>query len=328
MSIKLSILDQSPVRQGGTPEQALAETVELAELADGLGYYRFWASEHHSTAAYAGSAPEVLLAAIGARTRKIRIGSGGIMLPHYSTFKVAEVASVLATLFPGRIDLGLGRAPGADMATARELSHDGNPRFHLFPQQTQDLLDKLANKRYRPKIFPRPETNPDVWMLGTSPDSAMLAAELGLPYNFALFINPDMETGIIGRYREHFVPSDNLSEPYAGLTVNVYCAETEERARQLALARQLSMLRVVTGGGFSGIGPVEEAEQYPYSSQEREYIAQRGRHDAIGTPGQVREQILRLAEKYDADEITTVTITYDFEERKQSYRLLAEAFDL
>lgn len=326
--MKISVLDQSPVRQGGTAEQALAETLELAALTDALGYYRFWVSEHHSTAAYAGCAPEVLLGAVGARTRNIRIGSGGIMLPHYSTFKVVEIASLLAALYPGRVDLGIGRAPGADMDTARELSHDGNPRFHRFPQQTEELIHKLQDLRFRPKIFPRPALNPEVWMLGTSADSGMLAAQLGLPYNVALFINPHMDAGILKSYRQHFVPSQNLAEPRTALTVNVYCADTENKAKQLALSRQLSMLRVVTRQGFSGIGSIDDAQNYPYSKDERRYIAERAIYDAVGTPDQVKRDLLRLADEFDVDEIMTVTITYDFEDRKRSYQLLAEAFEL
>lgn len=326
--MKMSILDQSPVKQGGSAEQALAETLELARLGDSLGYHRFWVSEHHSTAAYAGSAPEVLLAAIGAQTSRIRLGTGGIMLPHYSPFKVAEIGSVLATLFPGRVDLGVGRAPGADMDTARELAHGGTPRFHLFQQQTQELIHKLGNLRYRPKLTPRPAENPVVWMLGTSADSAILAARMGLPYNFALFINPDADTDILRTYKEHFQPSALLEKPLAGLTINVYCADTEEKAAQLARARHLSMLKVVTRQGFSGIGSIAEAEQYPYSPQESFYMQQQSRYDCVGTPEQVAVRIRQVAELFDADEIMTVTITYDFEDRKRSYSLLASAMDV
>lgn len=326
--MKLSVLCQSPVRQGGTGEQALAETIALAEHADRLGYERFWVSEHHSTAAYAGSAPEVLLAAIGARTEKIRLGTGGIMLPHYSEFKVAEVASLLASLFPGRLDIGFGRAIGAGMDTASELVSGGATRFHLFPQMVAGVMEKLHNKRYRPKIFPRPECDPDVWMLGTSQDSAILAGRLGLPYNFALFINPDMQADVVRQYEQYFEPSQQLQKPHSCLTVNVYCAETEARARQLAKARHLSLLRVVTGAGFSGIGTIEEAENYPYGEGELQFIRQRGRLDAIGTPEQVREQLINLQQLFGVDEIMTVTICYDFADRVRSYELLAEAMEL
>lgn len=322
--MKLSVLCQSPVRQGGTGEQALAETIALAEHAERLGYSRFWVSEHHSTAAYAGSAPEVLLAAIGARTQTIRLGTGGIMLPHYSEFKVAEVASLLASLYPGRLDIGFGRAIGAGMDTASELASGGSTRFHLFPQMVAGVMEKLQNKRYRPKIFPRPQQDPDIWMLGTSGDSALLAGQLGLPYNFALFINPDMQPGVVRQYQQNFSPSHQLERPHSCLTVNVYCADTEEKARQLAKARHLSMLRVVTGAGFSGIGPIEEAESYPYGDGELQFIRQRGRLDAVGTPEQVKAQLLELQKMFAVDEIMTVTICYDFADRLRSYELLAD----
>ena len=326
--MKLSVLCQSPVRQGGTSEEALAETVALAEHTDALGYSRFWVSEHHSTAAYAGSAPEVLLGAIGARTKAIRIGTGGIMLPHYSEFKVAEVASVLATLFPDRVDIGFGRAIGAGMDTAQELAGGAPNRFHLFPQMVEGVVQKLANKRYRPKLFPRPEVDPAVWMLGTSQDSAALAGQLGLPYNFALFINPDMHSDVVRHYEQSFVASEHTPKPHSCLTVNVYCADTEEEAKQIAKARHLSVLRVATGAGFSGIGTVEEAENYPYGGQELAYIKQRSRLDAIGTPEQVKAQLEGLKDMFGVDEIMTVTITYDFEARKRSYALLAEVMGL
>ncbi|MFA7554679.1 MAG: LLM class flavin-dependent oxidoreductase [Spongiibacteraceae bacterium] len=326
--MKISALCQSPVRQGGNSEQALSETVALAEYLDVLGYDRFWVSEHHSTAAYAGSAPEVLLAAIGARTKTIRLGTGGIMLPHYSEFKVAEVASVLASLYPGRVDIGFGRAIGAGADTARELAGGGGSRFHLFPQMVEGVVQKLSNKRYRPKLFPRPAVDPVVWMLGTSSDSAALAGRLGLPYNFALFINPDMRSDVVGHYKESFVPSEQLATPYSCLTINVYCADTEEKARQLAQARHLSLLRVVTGAGFSGIGSIDEAKNYPYGDQELEFISQRSRLDAIGTPEQVKAQIEGLQAMFGVDEIMTVTITYDFDDRKRSYELLAEVMGL
>jgi len=326
--MRLSVLDQSPVRQGGTAEDALSETIQLAQHAEQLGYHRYWVSEHHSTAAFAGSAPELLLAAIGAQTQRIRLGTGGIMLPHYSSYKIAEVGSLLATLYPGRIDLGLGRAAGADGATARELAVDGRPRFERFPEQMQELIEKLANKQYRPKIFPRPQTNPQVWMLGTSPDSARLAAQLGLPYSFAMFINPEVSPQLFDFYRQQFTPSATLDKPHSCLAVNAFCADSEEKAQQLARARQLAYLRVVTRRGFSGIGTIEEAAEYNFTDEELGFLQNHSRHDAIGTPEQVKEQILALQKEYQADEMMVVTITHSFEDRKRSYTLLAKAFGL
>ncbi len=324
----LSVLDQSPVRQNGSPEQALQETIELAKFTEQLGYHRFWVSEHHSTDALAGSAPEVLLAALGQATDSIRIGSGGIMLPHYAPFKVAEVASLLASLFPGRIDLGLGRAPGTDMTSARALSIDGNTRFEGFPKQVSQLLTMLFDDSFTPQVNPKPNQPVAPWMLGSSPDSAILAGQQGLPYNFALFINPHMDTRILDYYRQQFQPSEHLEKPYTSLTVNVVCADTEEEAKALALSRQISFLRFATGRGDSRICTPEEAQSVNLTHDERAFIEQRSAHAAIGNPEQVRNKLFELADSFAADELMTVTITYDFEARKNSYKLLARAFNL
>lgn len=324
----LSVLDQSPIRQGGTAQQAFQETIELAQHSEALGFHRFWVSEHHSTDALAGSAPEVLLAAIGQATSNIRIGSGGIMLPHYSPFKVAELSSALSCLFPGRMDIGLGRAPGTDMISARALSIDGKPRFDQFPQQVEQLQAMLFDSEFRPKVNPTPDIKPDVWMLGSSPDSAVLAGLRGLPYNFALFINPQMDARILDYYRERFTPSEQLQKPYTSLTVNVVCAETEQEAKRLALSRQISFLRFATGKGDSRICTPEEAESVVLSHDEQLFLQQRSELAAIGSPEQVRDKLFLLADRFGADELMTVTITHDFEARKRSYELLANAFKL
>jgi luciferase family oxidoreductase group 1 len=326
--MQLSVLDQSPIRQGGSAQQAFAETLELARYCEALGYHRFWVSEHHSTDALAGSAPEVLLAAIGQHTSSIRIGSGGIMLPHYSSYKVAETVSTLACLFPDRVDVGVGRAPGTDMISARALSVDGKVRFDQFPQQVESLLQMLNDEDYRPAVNPKPDIVPPVWMLGSSPDSAILAAEKGLPYNFALFINPQMDPRILDYYRQRFQPSEYLDKPYTNLTVNVVCAQTEEEAFALARSRSISFLRFATGKGDSRVCSPEEAMSVVLSADEQAFIEQRQANAAIGTPEQVRDKLFQLADDFGADELMTVTITYDFEARKRSYQLLAEAFNL
>ncbi|MGB0389395.1 MAG: LLM class flavin-dependent oxidoreductase [Ardenticatenaceae bacterium] len=324
--MKLSILDQSPIRVGGTARQALQETLTLAKRAEEWGFHRFWVSEHHNTEALAGSAPEVLLAALGAATSRIRIGSGGVMLPHYSAFKVAETFSLLSNLYPGRIDLGVGRAPGSDMVTARILATDGKPKFERFPQLVQDLRRMLNDDGFRPKVTPRPSEPPPIWMLGSSPDSAMLAGRLGLPYNFALFINSSMSPQILDFYRSHFQPSEKLAAPHTCLTVGVLCADTEEEAQRLALSRQLLFLRFVTQQGNAQVPTVEEAEQYPYSPQELAFLQNKFQRTAIGNPKQVKQQLQQLADEFRADEIMTVTITYDFAARLRSYELLADLF--
>lgn len=326
--MKLSILDQSPIRKGGTAQDALQETLELAQVAEKLGYTRFWVSEHHNTNTLAGSAPEVLLSAIGAATNHIRIGSGGVMLPHYSAFKVAETFSLLATLYPERIDLGIGRAPGSDMETARILATDGRPKFERFPILVEQLDQMLHDRSFRPKITPVPPAPPVTWMLGSSQDSAILAAERGLPYNFAFFINNRMVPALFAYYRNNFKPSQQLAEPKTMLTMNVIVAETYERAFNLALSRTLPFLFRATGQKVRGIISPEEAAEYPYSAQEWAFVEDRLKTAAIGTPEQVKTIIENVAREWQTDEIMTVTITYDFADRIRSYEMLAEAFEL
>lgn len=324
----LSVLDQSPIRQGGSAHQALQETLELARYVESLGYQRFWVSEHHSTDALAGTTPEVLLAALGQHTQSIRIGSGGIMLPHYSPYKVAEVVSTLEALFPNRVDVGIGRAPGTDMVSAKALSIDGKVRFNQFPEQVDSLLKMLNDDSFKPSVNPKTESVPPVWMLGSSPDSAILAGQKGLPYNFALFINPQMDPQILNYYRQNFVATEQNPKPYTCLTVNVICAESEAEAKRIARSREISFLRFATGRGDSRLCTPEEANSLILGPEEQAFIDGRGANAAVGTPEQVREKLFDLAAKFGADELMTVTITYDFEARKRSYKLLAEAFQL
>ena len=324
--MKLSILDQSPVRVGDTPQQALQETLTLAKHVEALGYHRFWVSEHHNTTTLAGSAPEVLLAAVGAATNHMRIGSGGVMLPHYSAFKVAETFALLANLYPGRIDLGVGRAPGADIQTAQVLATDGRPKFERFPMLVEELRNRLTNPDLRPRITPAPANPPPIWILGSSHESALLAAQYGLPYNFALFINSHMIPELFDLYRTEFQPSAQLAEPRTILTINAICAETEAEAHRLAMSRRLLWLRFARGIEGVKVPTVEEAEQYPYSAEEMAFLDNKFQQSAIGDPMQVKQKLEQLAADFGTDEIMTVTITYDFGARLRSYELLAEAF--
>ena len=219
----------------------------MARWCEQLGYERFWVSEHHAFPAVAGSAPEVLLAAIGAATSTLRIGSGGIMLPHYSAYKVAEVFSLLANLYPGRIDLGVGRAPGADMSTAVALATDGRPKFEQFPQLVAKLSDYLWSDSASPVVSPKAPENIPLWMLGSSPDSAVLAAQRGLPYNLGLFINPQADPRLIGLYKSRFEPSPMQPAPYAILTISVFCADSQEQAQALQLTYDLNLFRFFWG---------------------------------------------------------------------------------
>jgi len=326
MTLKLSVLDQSLARAPDQASVALQETLHMARWCEQLGYTRFWVSEHHAFPSVAGSAPEVLLAALGAATSSIRIGSGGIMLPHYSAYKVAEVFSVLANLYPGRIDLGIGRAPGADMATAVALATDGRPKFDAFPALTAQLSEYLWSEKTSPIVSPRPPEKIPLWMLGSSPDSAVLAAQRGLPYNLGLFINPQADARLIGLYKSHFQPSAQCAEPYAILTLSVFCADTEEQARALQLTYDLNLFRFFTGTSNGQSMTPQEALSYPLGPQERAFIASRENSRASGTPQQVRQKIDQLAALHHADEIMAVTNMYYLEDRKRSFALLQQVF--
>ena len=324
--MKLSVLDQSLARSAGAASTALQETLQMATWCEQLGYERFWVSEHHAFPAVAGSAPEVLLAAIGAVTHTIRIGSGGIMLPHYSAYKVAEVFSLLASLYPGRLDLGVGRAPGADMSTAVALATDGRPKFEQFPELVATHSDYLCNESSSPVVLTRAAENIPLWMLGASPDSALLAAQRGLPYNLGLFIDSQADTRLIGIYKSRFQASELQLQPYAILTISVFCADSEEQAKALQLTHDLNLFRFFSGQSDGVSMTPQQALNYPLGPREQAFIASRQNSRAAGTPQQVRSQVERLASEHDADEIMAVTNMYYLEDRKRSFELLKQAF--
>ncbi|GAB1258894.1 LLM class flavin-dependent oxidoreductase [Aurantivibrio plasticivorans] len=330
---KMSVLDQSPVRTGGEAPQALEETITLAKLCDEWGYHRFWVSEHHASNALAGCSPEVLLARLGAETKRIRLGSGGVMLPHYSPYKVAENFKLLEALYPGRIDLGVGRAPGTDPFTAAALRYGAARGPEHFPSMVSDLSALLRDESpttrgmEQARAFPKVEHVPELWMLSSSEDSAYLAAEQGLPYSFAYFINPNISPDIFDIYRKRFKSSATLSSPYTSLGIFVICADTEEEALRLSRSRDLWFVRLLRGdpGPFPS---VEEAEAYPYSQGELEMLAHNRSKRAVGTPEQVKAKLMALQEQFGIDEFVVVSITFDFEARLKSYELLADAFSL
>jgi luciferase family oxidoreductase group 1 len=330
MTLKLSVLDQSFTRSPDQAPQAFQETIEMAKLTEKLGYERFWVSEHHGFATLAGSVPEVLLAALGAATKTIRLGSGGIMLPHYSAYKVAESFSVLANLYPGRIDLGLGRAPGADMATAVALATDGRPKFERFPQLLAELSKYLRDEVTSPVVSPKPPKDLPIWMLGSSSDSAELAAQKGLPYNLGLFINPEADSRLIRLYRQYFQTNGDTRKPYGMVTISVFCAETEEHAKAQQLAFDVNFYRYITGQRDSksgaGLFTPEQAQAFPMTPQLQAFIASRSKNRAVGSPQQVRQRVSAIAKDYAADEVMAVTNMYHFEDRKKSFELLMQAF--
>ena len=330
----LSVLDQSPVKSGGTPSQAVHETLELAEAADSLGYHRYWLAEHHATPGLACSCPEILIGQVAARTSRIRVGSGGVMLSHYSPLKVAENFRMLETLFPGRIDLSIGRAPGSDQRTAEVLAGDAAALdTGQFPKKVADLIGFL-NNRFEAghplagiRAMPEGPGAPDLWLLGSSDQSAALAARHGTAFSFAHFISGRGADAVIRIYARHFRPSPALTTPRASLGVFVICADSETEALRLARSRDLFLLRLYAGQP-APYPSVEEAEGYPYSPRDEAALRDARQRSIVGTPEQVRERLLAMGASCGVDEFVVLTITHDFAARLRSYELLAEAFDL
>ncbi|MGE0659864.1 MAG: LLM class flavin-dependent oxidoreductase [Reyranellaceae bacterium] len=333
--LKLSVLDQSPIRKGGTPAQAIGETLELAQLADRLGFLRYWVAEHHSSDALAGAAPEILIGKIASITRDLRVGSGGVMLSHYAALKVAETFRTLETLYPGRIDLGIGRAPGSDQRTARALQ--AGPEAYgidYYPYQMRDLMaflhDALPADHQFAGIVANPQapTAPEVWVLGSSDQSAAYAAHFGLPFSFAHFISPQGGPSVVEAYRRHFKPSALHETPLANVGIAVLCADTEAKAEELAASRDLWVLRLLTTGNAGQIPPPDEAKAMKYSDEQRAWLRRIRSRTVVGTPEQVRAGLLARSREYGVDEFVCVTICYEHKDRLRSYELLAQAFEL
>lgn len=331
--MKLSVLDQSPIPDGATGAQALANSIDLAQLCEALGYHRYWVAEHHASAALAGAAPEVLIAALGAATRTIRLGSGGIMLPHYSPFKIAEVFSLLEALYPGRIDLGLGRAPGSDQRTAVALQRDR--RQHApndFPNQLAELRGYFENNLPAAHPFaalattlPGGSAMPELWMLGSSPDSAAWAAEFGMPYCFADFI-AGFGAANTRNYRAGFKPSAALAAPQTMVALWTVCADTDAEAERLSLSSRMMLAHLLMGRSIAVPSPDTAAAwlaEHPEMAQ-----ARAGRRVIAGSPATVRAGVEAAAAEYGADEVMLVNILYDHTARRRSYELVAQAFAL
>jgi luciferase family oxidoreductase group 1 len=333
-ALTLSVLDQSPVREGVTPRQALLETIELARHVDTLGYHRYWLAEHHGSPGLAGSAPEIMIARVAAETEHLRVGSGGVMLSHYSSLKVAEQFRVLETLYPGRIDLGIGRAPGSDQLTAIALQHGpGSLGIEHFPNQIADLLAYFERTMpadhpfARIHLMPSGESNPEIWILGSSEQSAIFAAYFGCLFSYAHFISDENGPQIMAIYRDQYRASPRLAAPQGSIGVFVMCAETEAEARRLAASRDLWRLRQ-RRGILAPFPPPEDALAYPYSDAERRQVEYHCRRQVVGTPDQVAARLTELAGEYGVEEIVVLTICHDFAARKYSYTLLADALGL
>ena len=322
-ALRLSILDQAPIAAGGSGGQALRQVIDLAKLAEAAGFHRYWIAEHHATPGLASASPEVLVAAVGMATNSIRLGTGGVMLPHYSPFKVAETFSMLSGLFPGR-----------DGRTAFALQRDRRDRApDDFPQQLAELLAYLDDTM--PKDHPfavlgrtlpgRPEA-PEPWLLGTSSDSAAWAAERALPYCVADFINPQ-GAPLAEQYRQSFRPNPyrSISQPTVMAAVWAICAETAAEAERLASSSRM-LFRLLHRGQLIAVPSPEEAIRF--LENDREGSSSRSRRVVLGTPAMVRSALEAIADEYGADEIMVVNILYDHEARRRSYALLADAFAL
>jgi luciferase family oxidoreductase group 1 len=322
--IPLSVLELAPVTAGADTAQALQYTTELARRVEELGYRRIWVAEHHNMPAIASSSPAVLIAHLAAMTSTIRVGSGGVMLPNHAPLVVAEQFGTLASLHPGRIDLGVGRAPGTDQRTALALRRtpDGLSAEN-FPSEFADVVRMLAGDPARLKAVPAPAELPEIWLLGSSGFSAQLAGELGLPFSFAHHFSAANTEPALELYRRSFRPSQWLDEPHTMVAVNAICADTDERAELLARPGWLAFLRLRMGRPIA-LPTVEDAAAYEFTEPELEFVAQRRVGQALGSPDTVREQLTSLLRRTGADELMLTNQVYDIKDRMRSYELITE----
>jgi luciferase family oxidoreductase group 1 len=334
MDFRLSVLDLSPVSSGSNGAQALHNTLELARLTDRLGYARYWLAEHHNLPSVASSAPEVMIGHVASETSRIRVGAGGIMLPNHAPLRVVETFRVLESLHPGRVDLGIGRAPGTDPVTATVLrrSRDGESADD-FPQQFSELLafsgDGFPEGHPLRSVIAMPSDVglPPIWLLGSSGYSARAAGEMGLGYAFASHFSPTDPAPAMHAYRESFEPSEDFERPSGILAVSVICAETNEDAEELASSMQLAWVRMRSGTP-SPLPSPREAMDYSYDPAERRLADIYRSMQVIGDPRTVRARIEELAQHTVADEVMVTTNVYDHDERLRSYELLADVFKI
>lgn len=333
MQLKLSVLDQTPIRRGSNAREALQESVELVRLADKLGYTRYWFSEHHNFGTIAGAAPEILIARLAAETKRIRFGSGGIMLPNHSSLKVAENFRLLEGLYPNRIDLGIGRAPGGDRLTASLLnpSNDFNPQDYI--RQINELIGFLTGSSQpdtiheKVKAIPDINTVPELWMLTSSGESAYIAAHFGMALSFAQFINPMGGAEAIRAYREKFKPSALLLQPKVSVGVFAFCSDSEEKVQQMQAVMDYRLLSIERGARDEAPS-YESVKSVSYSRDEQARITYNRMRTVMGTPEVVRQKLTDIAMRYNADEIVLATFADAQEDRLRSYALIAQAMDI
>ncbi len=337
--LRLSVLDQSPIHDGGTAANAPRDSTRLAQACDRQGYFRYWVAEHHDTAGYAGTCPEILVGHLANATKNIRVGSGGVMLPHYSPLKVAEVFHMLSSLHPGRIDLGVGRAPGADQRTSAALAFPNPPTgSETYARQVFDLAclmdEGLSDEHPFAGInaVPKPPSAPPLWLLGSGDGSAEFAGQMGAGFALALFIGTHERTpGILNKYRQSFTPTARREAPEALLCVAVICADSEVAARRIASTHTYWKVQVFQHKNRIPLYPPDECLRLheELSPQDKDYYDETmATNMVVGTPGQCREGIEKLTERYGVDEVMVVNVCYHFEDRLRSYALLAEEFEL
>ncbi|MDB4969031.1 MAG: class flavin-dependent oxidoreductase [Myxococcales bacterium] len=336
MTLPLSVLDLVPVPAGSTSRQAIANSIELAQLADRRGYRRYWLAEHHNTSSFVSTAPEIMINVIARETERLRVGSGGIMLPNHSSLKVAENFRTLEALHPGRIDLAIGRAPGTDQRTALALRRSVDALgADDFPEQLQELLAFCGEAEFPPghpfagvRAIPNDVPLPPIWLLGSSDYGARVAAATGRGFAFAFHFSPDAALGAMRAYRREFRPSPVLERPYAILAVSVVCADSEERAEELARTHDLLWVKIRSGRSDGGLPSPDEARAHRFTPQELELVRGSRRMLVVGTPERVRARLEELTREMEADELMVTSHIYSHADRLRSYELLADAFAL
>jgi luciferase family oxidoreductase group 1 len=326
--LPVSVLNLAPIREGQGPKQAVDAMVDLAQATEKMGYTRYWIAEHHNTPTLVSSATSLLIKHTLEHTDRIRVGSGGIMLPNHAPLVVAEQFGTMATIYPDRVDLGLGRAPGTDMMTASALRRSKNDSVFTFPEDVKSLLTYFGseNEQNYVKAYPGVDTNVPIYILGSSTDSAYLAAELGLPYVFASHFAPRYMEEAISIYRARFKPSAYLDQPYMMVCLNVIAAETDEEAKVLSTTMDQFFLNVVRGTQKPLSPPVENMDDL-WSPMEAEMATSMASVTLLGSKDTVRQQLTDFQEKYNVDEIMAVSYIFDPAKQKRSYEILKEIVD-
>lgn len=327
--LKFSILDLAPITEGGSPREAYLHSIDLARHAEKWGYHRYWIAEHHSMPGIASAATSIVMSYVLNATQEIRVGAGGIMLPNHSPLVIAEQFGTLEAMFPGRIDLGLGRAPGSDQRTALALRRDPHNQGQDFPDQLAELRMYLDPKSHRNPVRAIPGEGQDIpiWLLGSSGFSATLAGELGLPFSFASHFSPENTLPALARYRKYFKPSNVLERPHAMVAVNVFAADTKEEAERIATSHQQQFLSLIRNTPGKLAPPVDTMEGL-WSEYEKSLVMKQLNNSIIGTHQEVKEKLLEFAANTEADEMIIATSAFHHKDRLRSYEIVAEAVGL